>query len=448
MKRSLTDLGQQLLDAAKRAGADGCDAMAVDGISHSIEVRARKLEQAERSEGVDIGLRVFVGARQACVSASDTSTDTIQEMAERAVEMARHAPDDTYIRQATAVELTSDWDVNALQLADPAVEPSAAELQQTALEAEANALDVVGVTKCQSAGAGFGSRRIHLCMSNGFSGGYVRTDHGFSCVAISGSGTHMERDYDGDSRIFRSDLRGVAEVGQSAGARAVARQGARKPPTGVFPVLYDERISSGLIGHLLSATNGLAVTRGATWLQDAMQGSVLPQGISLIENPLRIRTGGSRPFDGEGLPVALRHIVEDGVLQQWTLDLATAAQLGLSSTGSAMRGPSGPPSPGVGNVELTAGTQSRKDLIRDMGTGLLLTSLIGSSINATTGDYSRGASGYWVENGEITYPVNECTIAGNLRDMLMRIVPANDGRQHLSRVVPSLLIPGMAIAGE
>ena len=448
MTRSLTDLSQQLLEAAKRAGADACDAMAVDGISHSIEVRARKLEQAERSEGVDIGLRVFVGARQACVSASDTSSDAIQQMAERAVEMARHAPDDAYIRQATAAELTSDWDVEALQLADPAAEPSAAELQQTALEAEANALEVDGVTQCQSAGAGFGSRRIHFCMSNGFSGGYARTDHGFSCVAISGSGTHMERDYDGDSRIFRADLRGAAEIGLSAGTRAVARQGARKPPTGVFPVLYDERISSGLIGHLLSATNGAAVARGATWLHDAMQGSVLPQGISLIENPNRVRTGGSRPFDGEGLPVALRHIVEDGVLQQWTLDLATASQLGLSSTGSAMRGPSSPPSPGVGNVELTPGTQSREDLLRDMGTGLLLTSLIGSSINATTGDYSRGASGYWVENGEIAYPVNECTIAGNLREMLMRIVPANDGRAHLSRIVPSLLIPGMAIAGE
>lgn len=448
MTRSLTDLGQQLLDAAKRAGADAYDAMAVDGISHSIEVRAGKLEQAERSEGVDIGLRVFVGARQACVSASDTSPDTIQQMAERAVEMARHAPDDAFIRQATAVELASDWDVEALQLADPAEEPTAAELQQTALEAEASALDVDGVMQCQSAGAGFGSRRIHLCMSNGFSGGYVRTDHGFSCVAISGTGAHMERDYDGDSRIFRADLRGAGEVGHSAGTRAVARQGARKPPTGVFPVLYDERISSGLIGHLLSATNGAAVARGATWLHDAMQGSVLPDGISLIENPHRVRTGGSRPFDGEGLPVVMRHIVEDGVLQQWTLDLATAAQLGLSSTGSAMRGPSGPPSPGVGNVELTPGTQSREDLIRDMGTGLLLTSLIGSSINSTTGDYSRGASGYWVENGEIAYPVNECTVAGNLRDMLMRIVPANDGRAHLSRVIPSMLIPGMAIAGE
>jgi PmbA protein len=285
-------------------------------------------------------------------------------------------------------------------------------------------------------------------MSNGFSGGYARTDHGFSCVAISGTGSQMERDYDGDSRIFRADLRAASEVGRRAGERAVARQGARKPPTGVFPVLYDERISSGLIGHLLAASNGSAVARGASWLQDAMHSSVLPQGISLLENPHRKRTSGSRPFDGEGLPVAERAIVADGVLQEWTLDLSTAAQLGLKSTGSAMRGPSGPPSPGVGNVMLTPGQQSREDLIRDMGTGLLLTSLIGASINATTGDYSRGASGFWVENGEIAYPVNECTIAGNLREMLLSIVPANDGRGYLSRVVPSLLVPSMAIAGE
>ena len=410
MKRSLVDLGQQLLDAAKRAGADACDAMAVDGVSHSIEVRGGQLEQAERAEGIDIGLRVMLGARQACVSASDISAEAIELMAQRAVEMARHAPDDAYLRQASAGQLARDWDVEALELSDPAEEPSAAQLQATALEAEAAALEVAGVMQCQSAGAAFGARRIHLCMSNGFSGGYARTDHGFSCVAISGTGSQMERDYDGDSRIFRADLRAASEVGRRAGERAVAR--------------------------------------GASWLQDAMHSSVLPQGISLLENPHRKRTSGSRPFDGEGLPVAERAIVADGVLQEWTLDLSTAAQLGLKSTGSAMRGPSGPPSPGVGNVMLTPGQQSREDLMRDMGTGLLLTSLIGASINATTGDYSRGASGFWVENGEIAYPVNECTIAGNLREMLQNIVPANDGRAHLSRVVPSVLVSSMAIAGE
>ena len=386
MKRSLVDLGQQLLDAAKRAGADACDAMVVDGVSHSIEVRGGELEQAERAEGIDIGLRVMLGARQACVSASDISAEAIELMAERAVEMARYAPDDAYLRQASADQLARDWDVEALELSDPSEEPSAAQLQATALEAEAAALEVPGIMQCQSAAAAFGARRIQLCMSNGFSGGYARTDHGFSCVAIAGTGLEMERDYDGDSRIFRADLRAASEVGRRAGERAAARQGARKPPTGVFPVLYEERISSGLIGHLLAASNGSAVARGASWLQNDMHSAVLPRGISLLENPHRKRTGGARPFDAEGLPVAERAIVADGILEQWTLDLSTAAQLGLQSTGSAMRGPSGPPSPGVGNVTLTPGQQSREDLIRDMGTGLLLTSLIGASINDTTGD--------------------------------------------------------------
>ena len=259
MKRSLVDLGQQLLDAAKRAGADACDAMVVDGVSHSIEVRGGELEQAERAEGIDIGLRVMLGARQACVSASDISVEAIELMAQRAVEMARYAPDDAYLRQASADQLARDWDVEALELSDPSEEPSAAQLQATALEAEAAALEVAGIMQCQSAAAAFGARRIQLCMSNGFSGGYARTDHGFSCVAIAGTGLEMERDYDGDSRIFRADLRAASEVGRRAGERAAARQGARKPPTGVFPVLYDERISSGLIGHLLAASNGSAV---------------------------------------------------------------------------------------------------------------------------------------------------------------------------------------------
>lgn len=448
MENPLNDLGQQLLDAAKLAGANAADAMVVDGISNSIEVRDGQLEHAERAEGVEIGLRIFFGSRQACVSASDISPDNIKEMAMRAVQMAQHAPDDIHIRQAKGSELCTEWDVNKLELVDSSPEPSAEGLKQLALDAEMSALEVPGVSKCQSAGAGYSRRQVYLCMSNGFSGGYTRTDHGFSCVAISGSGTEMERDYDGDSRIFQQDLRSASEVGLLAGTRAVASLGAQKPPTGVFPVLYDERISSSLIGHLLAATNGTAIARGASWLQDAMNSPVLPSGVSLTENPKRARVSGSKPFDGEGLCVSERQIVSNGLLEEWTLDLSTASKLGLKSTGSAMRAPSTPPSPGVGNVELTQGAHTREDLIRDMGTGLLLTSLIGSSINENTGDYSRGASGFWVENGEVTYPVNEFTIAGNLREMLINLIPANDGRVHLSRVIPSLLISEMSIAGQ
>jgi PmbA protein len=257
----------------------------------------------------------------------------------------------------------------------------------------------------------------------------------------------MERDYDGDGRIFQSDMRAPDDIGKTAGERAVARLDARKPPTGAFPVLFDERVSSSLIGHLLGAINGTSISRGASFLRDAMGEAVLPDHLSLIEDPHRPRASGSRPFDGEGLPTARRMIVENGVLQGWTLDLATARKLGLAPTGNAARGTSSGPSPSNWNIELTQGTESRDDLIREMGTGLLVTSMIGSTINPNTGDYSRGAAGHWVENGEITHTINECTIAGNLRDMLRNMRPANDARTHLSRVVPSLLVPGMTLAG-
>ena len=218
--------------------------------------------------------------------------------------------------------------------------------------------------------------------------------------------------------------------------------------TGSYPVLFDERISSSLIGHLLAAANGASVARGSSWLKDHLGEQILPATLSLVEDPHRPRISGSRPFDAEGLPTRARAIVQDGILTGWTLDLASARKLGLTSTGNATRGVSGPPSPSNWNLTLTPGTASRDDLMRDMGTGLLVTSLIGSTINPNTGDYSRGASGFWIENGQIAYPVNECTIAGNLRDMLLRMIPANDARPWLSRVVPSILIEGMTLAGN
>lgn len=448
MSDALDALTEQLLSAARRAGADDADAMAVRATSLSVDVRAGALEQAERSEGTDIGLRVFVGKRSAVVSASDTSARTIDEMADRAVAMAREAPEDKYAGLADADQLAKDWDVAALELCDPAAEPDPATLQRDAERAEAAALRNKGVSQVQSASAGYGAQEIHLAASNGFEGGYRRTSRGLSCVAIAGTGTAMERDYDGDSRSFQADLRDADEIGVCAAERAVARLGARKPPTGAYPVLFDERIASSLIGHLLSAINGSAVTRGATFMRDAMGTQVLPKGLSVIENPHRPRASGSRPFDGEGLPVSERAIVQDGVLQGWTLDLSTARQLGLAPTGNAARSTGGAPSPSNWNIALTQGTKSREDLMREMGTGLWVTSMIGSTINPTTGDYSRGAAGVWIENGEPTHTVNECTIAGNLRDMLLALVPANDARDYLSRVVPSLLVPGMTLAGN
>jgi PmbA protein len=448
MTQDLSSLTQRMLIAAEKAGADHADALAVDDTSVSIDVLNGSLEHAERSEGVEIGLRVLIGQRQATVSSSLFDDATLDTIAERAVAMAREAPEDPHIGLASADQLAKDWDLDALELSDPTEPPAAAELEEDAKRAEAAALEFEGISQVQSASAAYGERSIHLAASNGFAGGYHRTDRMISTVAITGEGTEMERDYYGASRTFQADLPTPEEVGRIAAERTLERAGARRPRTGSYPVVFDERIASSLIGHLIAASNGAMVARGSSWLMGKMGDQILPAGLSLIEDPLRPRVSGSRPFDAEGLPASQRAIIEDGVLQSWTLDLANARKLGLDSTANAARGTSGPPSPSVTNLALTQGTQSRDDLLADMGTGLLVTSMIGSTINSNTGDYSRGASGFWVENGEIQYPVNECTIAGNLLDMLKTIRPANDARTYLSRAVPSLLVEGMTLAGE
>ncbi len=440
-------LSEKLLKAATNAGAKAADVLLVDGQSVSVDVRDGALEHAERSERIDIGLRVLMGKQQACVSASDISDYTLEQMAQRAVAMAKEAPEDPYIGLADPEQLAKNWDVEALELADGSEKPSSESLQETAQEAEAAALAVNGVTKAQAATSGWSDTRVYLAGTNGFSGGYRRTSFATSCVAISGEGLQMERDYCGEGRAHWADMPDAQSIGQLAGERAVEKFGSVKPPTGKYPVLFDERISSTLIGHLLAAINGSSIIRGSSWLKDALGEQVLPKGVSLIENPHRPRTSGSKPFDAEGLPVSIRNVIDDGMLTGWTLDLATGRNLGMPSTSNASRGVASPPAPSSGNLSLVGGTHSRADLLTDMGTGLLVTGLIGSTISPTTGDYSRGASGFWVENGKIMYPVNECTIAGNLKDMLKGMTPANDGREHLSRVIPSLLVESLTIAG-
>ncbi len=446
MTPSLADLSHSLLDAARKAGAESADALAVAGAALSIEIRKGALEQAERSEGVEIGLRVLVGRRQACVSASDTSAATIRALAERAVAMAREAPEDPTSGLAEPDQLAQGWDLAALDLADPAGEPDAATLEAQARAVETAALAAPGITQVEAAAA-YGRRSLHMAATNGFSGGYGRSSTSLSAVAFTGQGNEMQRDYAGEGRVYASDMPGAEEIGRLAAERALQRVGSVKPRTGTFPVVYDERVAASLVGHLLSAINGTSIARGSSWARDLLGKPVLPAGLSLIEDPHRPRIGSSRPFDGEGLATRRREIVADGMLTGWVLDLATGRKLGMPSTANAFRGTSAPPSPSTTNIDLTQGARSRADLVRDMGTGLLVTSMIGSTINPTTGDYSRGAAGFWVENGQLAYPVHECTIAGNLRDMLLRLVPANDARAHLSTRVPSILIDGMTLAG-
>ncbi|WP_438990370.1 TldD/PmbA family protein [Lentibacter sp.] len=448
MKNTLEALAQSALAAALKAGADSADVITLEGRSVSLDIRQGKLEQAERAEGTDLGLRVMVGQRQAMVSSSDTRPEAIAQVAERAVAMAHEAPEDPYIGLAARDALATSWDIAAFELYDDTPEPSPDALQEDARRAEAAALANKGISQVQSASASYSQTTVQLATSTGFSGGYQRSSRSLSCVAIAGTGLQMERDYDGDGRIFQADLRSAEEIGALAAARAVERLNPKKPKTGSYPVLFDERISSTLVGHLLAAVNGAMVARGSSWLRDALGEEVLPKHLSILEDPHRPRTSASRPFDAEGLPTAPRHIVRNGVLEGWTLDLANARKLGLQSTANAARGTGSAPSPSVWNIALTQGTDTREALLRDMGTGFLVTSLIGSTINPNTGDYSRGASGFWVQNGEIIHAVNEVTIAGNLRDMLRSMTPANDARTHLSRVVPSLLVEGLTLAGS
>lgn len=444
----LRRLTEALLAAAARAGAAEADAVAVRAAATSVDVRNGALEQAERADGVEIGLRVLLNGRQACVSASETSERTMAEMAERAVAMAREAPVDDSLGLAPPELLADGTGVAALELEEAAAaEPSPAELQARAEAAEVAARAVPGISTAETASASFARRASWVSASNGFSAGYRRTTHALSVVAIAGEGTAMERDWAAEQRVWAADMPTPEEIGRLAGERTAARIGARRPPTGPVPILYDRRVAGSLIGHLISAINGAAIARGSSWLRDAMGEAVLPAGLSLTDDPHRPRFAASRPFDAEGLATAPRALVEDGVLRSWLLDLSTGRKLGLPSTAHAARGTASPPSPAPTNLTLTPGRESPEALIAQMGRGLVVTSLLGASVNPTTGDYSRGAAGFWVEGGRIAGPVNECTIAGNLREMLMRMTPASDVPPWRGLAVPSLLVEGMTVAG-
>jgi len=448
MENKLSDLTNALLDEAKKAGANTADVIAVTSASISVDVLKGHLEHIERSETTEIGLRVILNKKQACVSSSLVDRVSLKTIAERAVAMAREAIVDPFIGLASPSEVAKEWNLDDLQLYDNNTKLKPEELEKLALRAERAALKINGISKSQSTSAFYGEQNIHLRATNGFSGGYKKSHSGVFCSAIAGDGLGMERDGFGDARTHRSDLISPEEIGKTAGERAVKKLNSRKPKTGNFPVLFDERISNSLIGHLLSAINGRAIVQGASWASELLGKPIFPKGTSLVEDPHRARSYGSRPFDGEGLPTLKRTIIKDGHLNEWTLDLATARQLGETSTANASRGVSSPPTPSISNVILSKGESSFNTLIKEMHTGLLVTSMIGSTINQNTGDYSRGVSGFWVENGEISYPINECTIAGNLKEMFQSMIAGNDSKPYRSIVVPSLLIEGLTIAGQ
>lgn len=437
-----------LVAVAKRAGADAADALFAEGASLSVQRRLGHTEHVERAESRDIGLRVFVGQRQAIVATTDTSPGNFARLAERAVAMARAVPEDPFAGLADAPDGAGDLAARlaALDLVDDA-EPDVAALAARAAEAEEAALAVAGVTNTEGAEAGFGRAAVSLVASNGFAGAYARTSHSVSVTAVAGEGTGMERDYDYATATHLAGLESAALLGRRAGEQAVARLNPRRPATATMPVVYHPRVAASLIGHLTSAINGAAVARGTSFLKDSLGQALFGPGIAIHDDPARARGLRSRPFDAEGIATRPRAIVEGGVLTTWILDSRTARMLGLATTGHAARGVAGPPSPATTNVWLAAGTVTPAALMADIAEGLYVTELIGMGINPVTGDYSRGAAGFMIRNGALAEPVAEITVAGNLREMFSRLVPADDLVFRRGTDAPTVRIDGLTVAG-
>jgi len=435
---------EDLIRAAKRAGADAADALIVESVSASVSYRVGELEDVERAESADLGLRVFVGQRVSFVSSTDLTKGALDELPQRAVAMARLAPEDKFAVLAPKELLARDFP--ELDIEDPN-EPSADTLIARAKDAEAAAMAVPGVTNSEGGGASFGRSAVTLATSEGFFGAYAGTSHSVGVSVLSGEGTGMERDYESSSARHSSDLDSSADIGRSAGERAVKRLNPRRVKSQSVPVVFDPRVSAGLIGHFAGAISGASIARGVSFLKEFMGKPVFAPGIAIIDDPHRIRGQRSKPFDGEGVRNRKRAIIEDGVLTTWLLDCSSAKQLGLTSTGHAARGTGGPPSPSTTNFYMEAGKLSPDELIADIRDGLYLTELMGMGVNGVTGDYSRGAAGFWIENGKIAYPVSEITIASNLKEMFRNLTPANDLVFRYGTNAPTLRVEGMTIAG-
>jgi PmbA protein len=434
----------RLIKAALASGADAGDALLVESVSASVSYRMGKLEDVERAESADLGLRVFVGQRVAFVSSTDFTTTALDDLVPRAIAMAKLAPEDKFAGLAPRELLARE--IPFLDIED-ASEPSAETLIAWARDVEGAALAVPGVTNSEGGGASFGRSAIALATSEGFTGRYAGTSLGMGVAVLAGEGTGMERDYESASARHVGDLEGAAAVGKRAGERAVQRLNPRKVKSQAVPVLFDPRVSAGLIGHFAGAISGASIARGVSFLKDRMGEQVFAPGISIIDDPHRLRGLRSKPFDGEGVRNRRQALVENGVLKTWLLDCASAKQLGLTTTGHAARGTGGPPSPSPTNLYMEPGALSPDALMEDMKDGFYVTELMGMGVNGVTGDYSRGATGFWIENGRIAYPVSEVTIAGNLKEMFRAATPANDLVFRYGTNAPTIRIDGMTVAG-
>ncbi len=435
---------ESLLAKAKAAGADSADAIFLQGQSLAIGERLGVPEKLERAEEADLGLRVFIGQRQAVVSTGDISPAALARLAERAIAMARAVPEDPYCGLADRAALARDFpDLDCLDPQEPAI----GELTSRLRAAEAAALAVPGIANSEGAEAGWMRHEIALATSHGFAGRHATSAFSLSVSVLAKSANGMERDYDFTSATHLADLEDAAAIGERAGHRAVRRLDPRKPKTAKLPIVFEPRIAGGFLGMLASAINGATIARGTSFLKEKLGAAVFAPGIRILDDPHRRRGSRSLPFDAEGLPTRSRAIVEDGILQTWLLDCRSARQLGLLSTGHARRSAGGLPGPGPSNLYLAPGKRSPASLIGDIDSGLYVTETIGHGVNLVTGDFSRGASGFWIEKGEIAYPVAELTIAGNLAEMFRNLTPADDLAFKYGIDAPSLRIEGMTIAG-
>lgn len=438
------NLLEDLIKKAKALGADAADALVFESASLSHAQRLGQTERMEREESRDLGLRVFKGKRQAMVSSTDMAPETLSALAERAVAMAGQVPEDEFCGLADPELLASDFP--KIDLLDPE-EPSPDSLIERARACEEAARAVTGITNSEGAEAGWGSTRVALATSTGFAANYASSGHSVGIAVLAGEGSGMERDYDFSSAVYGADLEDPAAIGKNAGERAVKRLNPRKPATGQASVVFDPRVSGGLLRHLAGAINGAAIARGTSFLKEKLNEQVFAEGITVVDDPHRPRGLSSKPFDGEGVANKRRAIIEDGRLTTWVMDLRSARQLGMTTTGHASRGTSAPPSPSTTNLHMEAGSQTPEELIADITTGIYVTELMGMGVNGVTGDYSRGAAGFWIENGVIAHAVSEATIAGNLKDMFLNLTPANDLVFRYGTNAPTLRIEGMTIAG-
>ena len=437
-------LAHKLIELTKAAGADAADVLVSDSASLSVSCRMGALEDTERAESRDIGLRAMIGQKQAFVSGSAVDEEALKQLAQRAVDMAQATPEDRYCGFAPEDRLSSE--IPALDIAD-AYEPDADKLLSMAVACEDAARAVDGITNSEGGGAGWGRATTALVTSHGFEGAYTSTSFSTSCAVIGGEGEAMERDYASHTARHLEDLDAPEDIGARAGERTIKRLNPRKMESTKTNVVYHPRVSASLLGHLSAAISGSAIARGTSFLRDQMGQQVMSKAITIHDDPLRPRGLRSAGFDGEGVKTEKLTPVDKGVLQCWWLDSAAARQLESETNGRAARGIGGPPSPSATNLYMQAGNDKVDTMLKNIGTGFYVTELIGMGVNGVTGDYSRGASGFWIENGEIAYPVSEMTIAGNLKEMFLQMTPADD--LHFRRGVnaPTILVEGMALAG-